>query len=119
MPWLHKRHRDPQKHDQQVKAKRVEESAGRAIPVRGPGLHFVGNIRNLTGRIHWCGGDHANLFPFMKLSTQTEAIIGLLSTPFVQGSLGVSRNHNVVAVDVEPIVVGRGIGKHLQRHRPL
>jgi hypothetical protein len=102
-----------------VKAKRIEESAGGAIPVRGSSLHFVGNIRNLTGRISWCGGDHTNLFPFLKLSTQTEAIIGLLSTPFVQGSLAGSRNHNVVAVDVKPIVVGRSIGEHLQRHRPL
>jgi hypothetical protein len=102
-----------------VKSKSVEESASSTIPVRGSWLHFVGNIRNLTGRIDWCGGDHANLFPFMKLSTQTEAIIGLLSTPFVQGSLTSGRNDNVVAVDVKPIVVGRSIGEHLQRHRPL
>jgi hypothetical protein len=102
-----------------VKAKGIEESAGSAIPVRGSWLHFVGRIRYLTGRIGWCGGDHANLFPFMKLSTQTEGIIGLLSTPFVQGSLAGVRNNNVVAVDVKPIVVGCSIREHLQRHRPL
>jgi hypothetical protein len=102
-----------------VKAKGVEESAGSAIPVRGSWLHFGGNIRNLTGRIGWCGGDHANLFPFMKLSTQTDRIIGLLSTPFVQGSLPGGRNDNVIAVDVKPITIGRSIGEHLQRHRPF
>jgi hypothetical protein len=116
---LHKRQHDPQEHNQQVKAKGIEESARSAFLVRRSWLHFVGNIRHRNGRIVWCGGDHTNLFPFMKLSTQTEVIIGLLSTPFVQGSLGDGRNHNVVAVDVKPIVVGRTIGENLQGHRPL
>ena len=68
-----------------MKAEVVEESAGSAIPVRGSWLRFGGNIRNLTGRIGWCGGDHANLFPFMKLSTHSAENYGLPSTPFVQG----------------------------------
>ena len=102
-----------------MKAKRIEESAGGAIPVRGSSLHFVGNIRNLTGRIDWCGGDHANLFPFMKLSTQTDGNYRSSVYTFRAGSLASGRNHNVVAVDVKAIAVGRSIAEHLQRHRPF
>lgn len=102
-----------------MKTEGGEEPAGSAIPVRGSRLHFGGNIRNLTGRIESFGGDHANLFPFMKLSTQTDGNYRSSVYTFRAGSLPGGRNDDVIAVDVKPIAVGRSIGEHLQRHRPF
>ena len=91
---LHKGQSNAQQHNQQMKTEGVEETVGSMPGGRCAHSHFVGGFSglcltrwSLARGIDRGGGDHANLFPFMRLSTHSAEKNGLPSTPFVQGQV--------------------------------